>query len=221
MPAAYNVVLFDRVVEFMYTGEYTPGRSLRYATDILNGFEYDDSVDFEGAKFDLHMCNLAEMLGFPTLLAHAHHRITNQLTLEFVAPTKIEEFVKLTFAMPGSEKRVCADTDGGLQKIAVTAVLVQVNQFWAKSDTDKMNMALKHDDYDAFWNLWEDLEVNCADLITTVMEMENIAGKDKRACERFSFLQRVAAKEEVVEKSAVALVKSMKRLDLNLGKETI
>jgi hypothetical protein len=221
MPAAYNVVLLDRVVEFMYTDVYTPGTSLRYATDILNGFKYDETVDLEGAKFDLHMCNLAEMLEFPALLAYAHHRITNQLTLEFVAPTKIEEFVNLTFAMPGSEQRVCADTEGYLQKLAVTAALVQDNQFWARSDRDKLNVALKHDEYDAFWNLWEDLEVDCADLIAAVKNMENIAGKEKRACERFSIPQRVAAEEEVVEKSAVALVKSMKRLDLNLGKETI
>jgi hypothetical protein len=222
MPAAINPVLVDRVVEFAYTGIYTPGKDLRYATHVQYGFKCDEIADLEGPKFHLHMYNLAELLEFSTLMAHAHQRIADLLTFNFIAPTELAEFVNLTFAPPGSELRVCADTEGYVQKLVVVATLVQENKYWTPHDRCDFGTVLVHDDYHAFWNLWEDVEADCIDLIEAGKGVVGLSkGKKKRVSERDSIPKRVAAKQGLLERRADALVKFMERMDLDLNEEMI
>jgi hypothetical protein len=218
LPLKFHPILVDRIVEFIYTGTYDPGNDIRHAAHVPDGDISSDHSDLEGAKFHLHMYSLAETLEFSTLQAHAHQRLADQLIYSPFLPTALANFVDAAFAPRDSELRICADTEHWIQKLVVVGALVQENKYWTLENRHKFGALLVHDDYNAFWDMWEDVEADCVDLMEAgkVLGTRKGGKKKKKMMENTGLCmeKRAVAKKRLLEARAEALVRGLEKMGL-------
>jgi hypothetical protein len=157
LPATFHPVLMDRVVEFIYNGTYADSefpelRLIQNATSFPGDSEAVSFArpDLVSAKFHMNMCAVAEELKFPSSYALAHNEMADLVAGQFVLPFRLAELVKAACAPRDSGLRVCEDKEGWMQKLLVTAVLVQEGRHWSQDHKQEFGLALVGDEYNVF-----------------------------------------------------------------------
>jgi hypothetical protein len=223
----YLPILVDKVVEFIYTGDYTvltegsPDQSmlLQHATGFRNGKQPASSSQPElfGAKFHMHMGALAEDFKFPSLYEHAHKNMVDLLTASYVRPLYLASLVDAAFAPHDSELRVCVDEEGWMQRLIATTVLVQEAKHWDWLDKKTFSKTLVAAEYNVFWDLYDDIRADCVDLLEDLEAgtSGNGLGSKGKGTSETGLQKRNRAKKELFEKKPAALYKEMGRLEVD------
>jgi hypothetical protein len=117
----YLPILVDRVVEFIYIGNYALWSTEKNNESMLihHATGYPDGIcgasypqpKLIGAKFHMTMCDLTEDLQFTSLYEHAHKKMVDHVTVKFMRPS-LADLVDAAFAPKDSELRVCEDKEG-------------------------------------------------------------------------------------------------------------
>jgi hypothetical protein len=126
----------------------------------------------------MHLCALAEELEYPALLAHAQKEFIDTITVPNLRPRLAAELVIATFFPLDSSARICKDEEGWVQRLVVTAVLVQEAKHWADDRKGIFRELLQGKEWAALWTMHGVAERECVDLLLLARPRREGTGHD-------------------------------------------
>ncbi|CBX90318.1 hypothetical protein IAQ61_001813 [Plenodomus lingam] len=184
LPPHFHPILMDRIVNFIYTSDYTISTSRAKPITKLSAqnFTFHNATfippiepptpamialaGIQDCIFHLHIYHLGEDLQYPSLKSAAYAKLTDLLIRQRGRdPSVLKETVDAVFAAPGSSTRICADEDSVIQQLVVAAAIGHEQKCWTDKQREQFVALLPAAEYKDFWSVHDTTQSENIDMI--------------------------------------------------------